>query len=691
MGNLFTLKVKYAILYFGDNMTELLSPCGSINELKAAVYGGADAVYFGGQKFNARKSAENFSDSDIVNAFKFCHLYGVKAYVTLNTVVSDKEIKELTEFVKLLNDNGCDGVIIQNLGLMSVIKQIAPALPVHASTQLSVHSLEGVKMMASLGFSRVVVSRELSYENLKYICENSPVEIEAFIHGALCMCYSGQCYLSSVIGTRSGNRGSCAQPCRKMYENGYELSLKDMAMASDFKKFLSVGVTSFKIEGRLKSKDYVYGVTKTYRNLIDQNMNADKNDENYLKALFSRQGFTNGYFKGQPSKEMFGIRTKEDKQLSETINTNIEEKKIPVALDFVFKENAPFKVTYEAGGCKAEAKGPVPQKAQNREVTYEDIKEKLTKTGDTPFEVTKISQVTEKNLFIPVSVLNNLRRQALDSLYEKLTHCISRPFESLNIDLKDSKTSFKGYNITFFNENYVETLNDYKDKINVLWLPFDKINKNHLGKTGIMLPPIIKNDEQPYVRNTLRELKKLGINKTYCRSWDSVKLSLEEGFIPSGGFSLNLFNSYDLDIALKTGLSDAVISPECSIPVIRDMKKALPVNLIVYGKLPVMVTENCIIKNAGSCIDYKGFYYLCDQTGAKFPVMCQHPHKNVIFNSVPVNLSDKTDEILSLGIGGLDFIFTDETKEQILQILSDFENKKTPQGSFTRGLYYRKI
>jgi len=424
-------------------MTELLAPCGGFEEIKAAVSGGADAVYFGGKKFNARQSADNFSDEDIVEAIKYCHLHNVKAYVTLNTVVSDKEIKELIPFIKLLNDNGCDGVIIQSLGLMSVIKQIAPNLPVHASTQLTVHSLEGVKLMADMGFERVVVSRELSYENLKYICQNSPIEIEAFIHGALCMCYSGQCYFSSVIGTRSGNRGSCAQPCRKLYKNGYELSLKDVSMAQDFEKFLSLGVASLKIEGRLKSSDYVYGVTKTYRCLIDENRNATKAETDFLKALFSRQGFTNGYFNNKPSKEMFGIRSEEDKKLTEQINVEIPEKKILTKLYFQFKENQPVKISYTANNITVEKEGDIPQKAQKRGVTEEDIKEKLTKTGDTPFLVEEIQSQTDENLFIPVSHLNNLRRDALSELYEKLTALSWRPFGVLNTTPESQNHPFK--------------------------------------------------------------------------------------------------------------------------------------------------------------------------------------------------------------------------------------------------------
>ncbi|MBO5452520.1 MAG: U32 family peptidase [Clostridia bacterium] len=672
-------------------MTELLAPCGSINEIRAAIYGGADAVYFGGKKFNARQSADNFSDEDITNAIKLCHLHNVKAYITLNTVVSDKEIGELIPFIRLLNDNGCDGVIIQSLGLMSVIKAVAPKLPVHASTQLTVHSLEGVKLMASLGFERVVVSRELSYENLKYICENSPVEIEAFIHGALCMCYSGQCYFSSVIGTRSGNRGSCAQPCRKLYKNGYELSLKDISMAQDFKKFLTLGVASFKIEGRLKSSDYVYGVTKTYRKLIDENRNATNTETDFLRALFSRQGFTNGYFNAQPSKEMFGIRTEDDKRLTEKIDVEIPQKKTPVSLYFTFKENQPLKISYSAGTVTVEKQGDLPQKAQKRAVTSEDIREKLTKTGDTEFTVTEINYDADDNLFIPVSALNNLRREALSELENALTQPKERPFYDTVPQKENENYDFYGYSITLQNENYISLLKDYESKIQTLWLPFNKITANHFGKTGILLPAIIKDNEAEQIKSVLKQLKAMGITKTYCRTYDAVKLSLDEGFTPSGGFSLNLFNSFDLIQAKNAGLIDAVISPECSIPVIRDIKKALPLRMIVYGRLPVMVTENCIIKNAQKCINYEGIYQLTDKTGAAFPVMCEYPHRNIILNSAPINLSDKMEEIYSLGISGVDFIFTDETEEEIKKVLFDYENKIPPQGKFTRGLYYRKI
>ena len=259
-------------------MFEILSPAGSFESLKAAVSAGADAVYMGGNKFNARESAENFDQEQLTLAVKYCHLRNVKVYITLNTVVSDLEIKEIIPYVIFLRSIGVDALIIQSAGLAKVIKEICPDFEIHASTQMTVHNLLGVLECEKQGFSRVVLSRELSKENLKYITENSPVETEVFIHGALCMCYSGQCYMSSVIGQRSGNRGRCAQPCRQKYKNGYELSLKDLSMAKEFTKLLELNIHSLKIEGRLKSPDYVYGVTRIYRQLVDEKRNATEDE-----------------------------------------------------------------------------------------------------------------------------------------------------------------------------------------------------------------------------------------------------------------------------------------------------------------------------------------------------------------------------------------------------------------------------
>lgn len=671
-------------------MSELLSPAGSFKELKAAVSAGCDAVYLGGRNFNARQSAENFSDSDIIDAIKYCHLHKVKVYVTLNTVVSDRDIKSLIPFIRLLSANRCDGVIVQNLGLASVIKKVSPELELHGSTQLTVHSLKGVELLAKMGFKRVVLSRELSFENIKYICDNSPIEIEVFIHGALCMCYSGQCYLSSVIGARSGNRGSCAQPCRKEYKNGFELSLKDLSMASDFEKFLSLNITSYKIEGRLKSSDYVYGVTKTYRSLIDEKRNATFEETEFLKALFSRQGFTNGYFNDEKGKRMFGIRTSSDKNLSNTLNITFDEKKAPLELNFKILKNTPMEVVYSYNGTAGVAIGEIPEIAQKKGAEFDDVSARLSKLGDTDFEIAHIKGELDEGLFLPVSVLNNLRREALENLENNLRENPLSFFETLP-ENTDKPFEFSGFNVTLYDESNLSALENHLDYINIIWLPFNKIKENSYNKTGALLPAIITDKEVPFVRDILRKLKTLGITKTYCRTLDAVSLSFEEGLQPVGGFSLNIFNSHDLTNARNIGIEDAVISPECAFNIISDIKKPIKTSVIAYGRQPVMVTENCIIKNAVGCKDFTNFYNLVDKTGAKFPVFCDIFHRNIIFNSVPLNLSDKKDDFIKLNLSATDLIFTDESADAINKILNDFENSLPPAGEYTRGLYFRKV
>lgn len=576
-------------------MVELLCPAGSPKAMEAAVKSGADAVYFGGSALNARQSAVNFKDEELKKWVSFCHKRGVKCYLTLNTVVSDREIRQMADYIKFITDCGIDAVIVQSIGLVRVIKSISPKLEVHASTQMSVHNLSGVELAAELGCSRVVVARELSRENLEYICKNTQIEIESFIHGALCMSYSGQCYLSALIGSRSGNRGSCAQPCRQNYKGGYRLSLKDLCMAEDFKGFMDTGVASLKIEGRLKSPEYVGGVASVYRKLIDEKRNATEKEILNLKRLFSRSGFTNGYFKNHKGKEMFGIRTEKDKEMSKGFSLKVPEQK-----------------------PKAEI-----------------VMEKRETTDALP-------------------VLTGYK-------YKKSV-----------------------YNFHFLKESQIPDKR-YLDLANHIWLPLYEIRDFKDERLGAILPAVIVDSEMEKIR---KKLLSLGVKKALCRTISHIKLCKDLGIEPHGAFSMNFYNSYDLMVAKELGIKESAVSIEAKLAQIRDMKKPMPVNAVVYGKIPVMTTENCIIKNSGKCINYKGKDVLSDKA-ASFDVICEPGHRNVILNSVPINLSDKMKDFSGKDIKGLEFLFTTESKKEIEQIIESYQKGLKPKGSFTRGLYLK--
>lgn len=673
-------------------MVELLSPAGNMESLKAAVSAGCDAVYFGATTLNARASGQNFSVDEIASAADYCRLYRVKSYLTLNTVVSDQEIHKALPLLEKINQAGIDAVIVQDPGFAEVIRTCAPALPIHASTQMTIHNLKGVEEAAKHGFSRVVVSRELSQNDLSELCSRSPVEIEAFIHGALCMSYSGQCYFSSVIGGRSGNRGKCAQPCRQCYQKGYELSLKDLSVAAQFTDFIKTGVYSLKIEGRLKSPEYVYGVTSVYRKLIDENRNATSQELEHLARLFSRQGFTNAYFQANPSSKMFGIRTKADKDLTNSYQAPVrEEPKLPVSFLYHIRAGKPMALTLSCNGTQISVSGISPETARTRETTIQEVEKQLKKTGGTPFYVQKIKGYLDSGLMVPISSLNALRRDGLTQLKQALIQTVKRPFISLPAKVTPQPPQPLSPIYQFQHAWQVEGIGSLANQASRIWLPLDEIEHNYFGKTGAVLPTIIFDREVSQLKPLFEKMKKLGIEDFLCQTYGQTRLCQEFGFVPHAASSYNLFNSYSLDYVKKAGCADATVSWECSLPQIRDMYKPLPVNAVVYGRLPLMTTQNCIIKNAGDCAHFHSHYLLRDKTGAAFPVICSFGHRNQILNAHPIYLGDKLDDFLDIGLSGLVFYFTTETVDEMKYILESYQYRRPSNQKFTRGLYYKKI
>ncbi len=664
-------------------MNELLCPAGSTRALEAAVYSGADAVYFGGSVGNARMSAANFDNEEIIQAIKFCRLYGVKSYITVNTVTSDCEIPEVMDFIEHINDAGADGVILQSPGLARLVKACAPDMEIHASTQLSVHSSYGAKAAYDMGFSRIVPARELNAENIKKIINASPAEVEIFIHGALCMCYSGQCYLSSMIGSRSGNRGSCAQPCRQMYKNGYELSLKDLCLAHCFKDVLALGAASFKIEGRLKSPEYVSGVTKIYRKLIDENRNATEDEIKFLADLFSRQGFTDGYFKNEKGKKMFGYRTSENKSATRLLEIQIPEKKINTHIEYsVLKPTATdgeVTLTASANGKSVYACENLAQNAKSAETTASDIEKQLSKTGGTHF-CAEVSGNVPNGIFIPVSRLNGLRRSLIEKLENTLCELPERSFTPPPKTVRGKKTSGeKHFNFYFHTAEQAELAKDYFKYAKNIWLTPEAFKDACVKDAGVIIPRINTDNEM-----FCEKLKNLGAKKALCGTLDAVYMCLQLGIEPHGGYSLNIYNSEDIKFYKKLGVSSLCVSPELGIKSIKDLSSGVPLTAVVYGYLPAMITENCVIKNANKC---GSRYFLKDKTGAAFEVLCAPNHRNIVLNSVPIMLSDRLDEFESAGICGFDLMFMREADPR--PIIEAYLNAEKPSGKYTRGLYYR--
>ena len=412
---------------------EILSPAGSPEALRAAVCAGADAVYLGFGQFNARRGARNFTRDEFASAVSYCHLRGVKVYLTLNTLTSDREMADAVDCAVQASRLGADAALIQDMGLVRALRQAAPDLSLHASTQMTLHNLDGVKQAADLGITRAVLARELSRHDIAYICERSPIEIEVFVHGALCMCYSGQCFMSSVIGGRSGNRGMCAQPCRLPYgwgdelAAGHPLSLKDMSLAGHLKELQEMGVASAKIEGRMKRPEYVYIVTKVYADALREGREPTAEELSRLEQAFSRQGFTDGYFMEKKGPDMFGIReeAKNPRELFAQAKAAYDKDEgpgVPVKFYAMIRAGEPVQVGVEdQEGRVVTAAGHTPEVARRRVTTQEEVEGQLSKTGGTPYRVTEVRSLVQDGLMVPLSVLNGLRRQVLDGLSAQRT------------------------------------------------------------------------------------------------------------------------------------------------------------------------------------------------------------------------------------------------------------------------------
>ena len=549
-----------------NKLPELLAPAGSPEALDAAIRGGADAVYIGSTLFNARMNAKNFDRSAIADAVKKCHEKGVKLYVTLNTLILDREMNEALDCAAFLYTAGVDALIVADMGLALEIGRRMPDFPLHASTQASGHNLAAARFFAEHGFCRMVAARELKKEDLKTLIAGSPVEIEVFVHGALCVSASGQCLFSSVVGGRSGNRGQCAQPCRLPYNGKYPLSLKDNCLACHLQELTAMGAASLKIEGRMKSPEYVYRVTSVYRRLLDEGRDAGQKELSALAEVFSREGFTDGYYEGRISPAMLGVRTEGDKKST--------------ASSFVRMNEQPRRTqAYEIARTRPEippyrpARAPAPPKK------------------------------TKSARFCRASSVPKNAAELLD----------------------------------------------------VIYLPLDRFERG--AANGVALPPVIPDGELPAVREKLKKAKENGAIHALVGNPGHVALAKELGFILHGDYRLNVFNS--ASAALYEGIfEDVILSPELILPQVRDIGGEK--SLIVYGRLPLMTLERPTGADA-----------LRDRRGVVFPVL-REGGREIVFNSLPVYMGDRTDLLRAAGVYNEHYIFTLEGPKECETVLMNY-------------------
>ena len=693
-------------------MLELLSPAGSMESVEAAVQNGADAVYFGYGAFNARRNAKNFTPEQAAQAVSYCHLRGVKVHLTLNTLLTDRELPLAAQLAAQASDMGVDALIVQDLGVVRMLKQAAPDLPLHASTQMSVHSLDGVKRCADLGFQRVVLSRELSRDQIEYICARSPVEIETFAHGALCMCYSGQCYFSAVIGERSGNRGLCAQPCRLKYgwgnkADGYPLSLKDASMVEHLRELKKMGVACLKLEGRMKRPEYVAVVTRIYANAIKENREPTRQELEELELAFSRQGFTDGYYMDRKGPQMFGVReeTPEPKELfarARATYENGENRKEPVQFFAkICAGQSAQAAVQDREGHLVTVEGPEPESAVNVPLTREKVAGQLSRTGGTPYACEKAVVRIDEGLSLPLSALNAMRRQALEELSRQrvaLPECRTGPFRpGVRYESRRQPPVFT------LSLRRAEQLSDQLLALSpaLIYLPLEELSAHPelLERTraagvpvGAALPRICWDREWPQVKEALADLKKRGVDQALCPTWDGVERALQLGLRARGDFGLNTFNSQALKQLRQMGLESATLSFELKLAQIRDLSKAIDTEFIAYGRLPLMITENCIVYNHSGQHTCAGVNQLVDRKGERFPVVKAFGCRNEILNAKKIFLADKAADWQRLGLWAARLQFTTENAAECVQVLSRYLGQGRYQpNDYTRGLYYRGV
>lgn len=681
---------------------ELLAPAGSPEALAAAISAGADAVYFGAHSFNARKNANNFTEEELKQAVRDCRLYGVKTNVVLNTQLYGNELSPAISLAEQLLSFGADAFIVADIGLAKELLRIFPGIELHASTQCTGQNVLSAKALAKIGFRRMVAPRELPLRDIQTLCKESPIETEIFVHGALCVSHSGQCLMSSMIGGRSGNRGECAQPCRLPYKNKnpYALSLKDLCLAAYVPALMDAGVASFKIEGRMKTPEYVYGVISAYRKLIDEHRGATPDEIRKMAELFSRSGFTDGYYHEKISREMLGVRTDADKQTTATVldiqkNQKFPTRRLPLSMTAEFSVGKPIHIVGTATRADktvaSEVFGEICLQAEKTPTTKERLTENLSKLGSTPFYAENID-IQAENINIPISAVNALRRSLCEDLTEKL---IGTPKSYPKFSGKLPRaagavyTDEKSAYFTYFSSVTEKSLR-YFDRI---FLPLTEylVHSEKLRKypnVGIAFPPVAFDHELETVREKAKMAYENGARIALVPGFWQGEMADAIGFEKHGDLRLNLYNSSSASVYAEKNFASVIVSPEVGVSVTSALACDIPKGYIIYGRLPLMTMEKCMIRDAFSAKDDRASCRYCDthpisrltdRTGTDFIVVREFPHRNVIFNSVPTYMADKP-------LNGLfaHAIFTDESPEKVDALIAQMEKKSPAKTKFRR-------
>ena len=684
---------------------EILAPVGNEEMLRAAVFSGADAVYLGFSGFNARTSANNFNADTLKDAVAFCHARGVAVHVALNTTVYGGELPALEQAIRAVAASGADAVICQDLAVATLIGKIAPQLPRHGSTQMSVHSLQGALELKELGFTRVVLARELSMPEVEHITKHCGIETECFVHGALCMCVSGQCYMSAFLGGRSGNRGSCAGPCRLPFEANalpegkpgrlHHLSLKDNSVIDKLDKLQALGVASAKIEGRLRTPEYVAAAVSAC--LAGREGRAY--DRDLLKNAFSRSGFTSGYLDGKIDGTMFGVRSEADaEQTKKTLPMlrelyRRERSRVPVKMKLEIEEGGEKLTVTDADGSKAFAYGDAEPQPARTDPT-ESLHRSLAKTGGTPFAVTDTDITVEMDggpWFIPGSAVNELRREALDALLKKREVLRPWPTTEEHVPALPLRTLPPHRTLRARFESWEQVPERALDGIEYLILPIaqaDRVPREWRAKTLLELPRVMFGKLEEDTARRIAATQDSGFAGYEVSNIAHLRLC--RGLPMSGSFGLNITNQLAAQFYADNGLGSMLILPEVKDSDISTIApthngRPVPTGVLVYGHMPLMITRACPLQNIHDCAHCDKTGVLTDRKAKKFPVRCGLGVRT-IYNPVPIYMGDKPGALtVDYGVA----YFTLESREEAAKILEMIRTHAPFEGDFTRGLYFK--
>ena len=684
-----------------EKHAEILAPAGGEVQLRAAVLCGADAVYLGLRGFNARAGAENFDENTLPQTVGWCHSRGVKVYVTLNTLVTDRELPRWLRSLDAVAAAGVDGVLVQDLGLVRLMRQRYPTLPLLGSTQMSVHNLAGARLLEEMGLYQVVLARELSKEEIAAICAGTSLRCEVFVHGALCMSVSGQCYLSSVLGERSGNRGRCAQPCRldfKSHGRSYALSLKDLTLTDRLQELEALGVASFKIEGRLKRPEYVAAAVTACR----QSLSGEAPDLETLRSVFSRSGFTDGYYTARRDLSMFGIRTKEDAAASAEVLgrlaalTRNEVGHLPADMVLTMAPGEPATLAVTDGTHRVEVAGEVPQTALTRPTDEELARRALEKCGGTPFYLQNLTCHIAPGVMLPLSALNRLRAAALTALAEARSVVIPYPQAPAAAEEPSGRRRPQGAaELRCRLAAAAQASPAIRRGAGRLSLPLWELAEHPEliescgGRLLAELPAFCPVEQEETVMRTLRRLKEHGLTAALCGNLGTLLMAREAGLSITGDYGLNIINSPAARQAAEFGCAELTLSFECERTAARSLESPVPLGIIAYGHLPLMLLRNCPGKTAAGCGDCRGVNHITDRRGEDFPLQCGQRQYTHLLNPRPLFLSDRLPEW-----DFCDFLtlrFTTESPAECDAVLKMYQTGAAPAGAFTRGLYYRSL